>query len=48
MEEEARHVHKKTESGKIISINILKQETEQDKELSKLDDTSREVNSYRE
>ena len=41
MEEQTRHVYKKVESGNIININMLKQEIEQDWELSKLDDTSR-------
>ena len=30
MEEQARHVQRKVESGNIININILKQEIEQD------------------
>ena len=30
MEEQARHVYKKVESGNMININILKQEIEQD------------------
>ena len=47
MEEEARHVYKKVESRNINDINTLKQEIEQDQELSKLDDTSRGINPYR-
>ena len=47
-EEQARHVYKKVESGNIININTLKQEIEQDWELSKLDNTSGDVNPYRE
>ena len=39
-EDQARHVYKKVESGNIINI-------EQDQELSKLDDTSRDINPYR-
>ena len=46
MEEQARQVYKKVESGNIIIINTLKQEIEQDPELSKLDDTSRDINPY--
>ena len=48
MEEQIRQVYKKVESGNIININILKQEIEQDQELNKLDDTSRDINPYRE
>ena len=48
MEEQARHVYKKVESGNIINMNMLKQEIEQYQELSKLDDTSRDVTPYRE
>ena len=44
MEEQARHIYKKVESGNIFNINMLKQEMEQDWELSKLDDTSGDVN----
>ena len=44
MEEQARHIYKKVESGNIININMLKEEIEQDWELSKLDDTSGDIN----
>ena len=47
-EDQARHVYKKVESGNIININTIKQEIEQDQELNKLDDTSRDINPYRE
>ena len=47
-EEQAGHVYKNVESGNKIDINTLKQEIEQDWELSKLDDTSGDINSYRE
>ena len=40
IEEQARHTYKKVESGDIINTSTLKQEIEQDQELSKLDDTS--------
>ena len=36
------------ESGNIININTLKQEIEQDQELNRLDDTSRDINPYKE
>ena len=48
MEEQARNVYKKVESGNIINTNTLKQKIEQDQELSKLDDTSGDINPYRE
>ena len=41
-EDQARHVYKKVETGNIVNTNTLKQEIDQ--ELSKLDDTSRDVN----
>ena len=47
-EDQARHVYKKIESGNIININTLKQEIEQDQQLNKLDDTSGDINPYRE
>ena len=47
-EDQARHVYKKEESHNIININTLKQEIEEDQELNKLDDTSRDINPYRE
>ena len=47
-EDQARHVYKKVESRDIINTNPLKQEIEQDWELNKLDDTSRDINPYRE
>ena len=47
-EEQARNVYKKVESGSMIDINTLKQEIEQEWELSKLDDTSGDINLYRE
>ena len=36
------------EHEKKIDINTLKQEIEQDQELSKLDDISRDINPYKE
>ena len=48
MEEQARHTYKKVESGNVINTNTLKQEIKQDQELSKLDDTSGDINPYRE
>ena len=47
-EDQARHVYRKVESGNIINFSTLKQEIDQDWELNKLDDTSRDINPYRE
>ena len=47
-EEQARHVYKKVESGGTIDTNTLKQEIERVQELSRLDDTSGDINPYRE
>ena len=47
-EEQARHVYKKVESGSIINTDTLQQEIEQEQELNRIDDTSRDVNPYRE
>ena len=47
-EEEARYAHKKTESGGIINTDTLFQEIEQERQLSRIDDTSRETNPYKE
>ena len=47
-EDQTRHVYKKVESGNVNNINTLKQKIEQDWELKRLDDTSRDINPYRE
>ena len=47
-EDQARHTYRKVESGNIIDINTLEQEIDQDWELNRLDDTSRDINPYRE
>ena len=47
-EDQPRHIYKKVESGNIININTLKQEIDQDQELNRLDDTSRDINPYKE
>ena len=41
-------MYKKVESGGTINTNTLKQEIEQERDLSKLDDTSGDINPYRE
>ena len=47
-EEQARHVYKKVELGSIINTDTLQQEREQERELSRIDDTSRDINLYKE
>ena len=47
-QDQARHIYKKVESGNIININTVKHEIEQDWELNKLNDTSGDINPYRE
>ena len=46
-EEQARHVYKKVESGNVINKDMLQQETEQEWELNRIDDTSGDVNLHR-
>ena len=46
-EEQARNVCKKIESGSIINTDILQQEIEQEQDLRRMDNTSRDVNPYR-
>ena len=41
-------MYTKVESGNIININTLKQEIDQDQELNRLADMSRDINPYRE
>ena len=46
--EQARYIYKKTETGKILNIDTMKLETEQEKQLNQMDDDNGEVNPYRE
>ena len=46
--EQARHIYKKVETGKIINVNMVKHEIEQEEQLNQMDDDSGEVNPYRE
>ena len=48
LEEQVRHMYKKVESVGMINTNTLKQEIEQEQDLSKLDDTNGDINPYRE
>ena len=44
MNDQARHVYKKTESGSIINIDTIKQEIDQD--VDKINDTNGKINPY--
>ena len=46
--DQARHIYKKVETGEIINVDTVKHEIEQEKQLSRMDDDSGEVNPYRE
>ena len=43
-----RYIYKKVETGEIINTYMIQQGTEPEKQLGKIDDTSRETNPYRE
>ena len=47
-EDQAKHIYKKVESRNVINIGTVKQETDQDWELNRLDDTSGDINPYKE
>ena len=46
--EQARNIYKKIETGEIINTGMIEQEIEQDRQLDKMDDTSREINPNKE
>ena len=46
--EQTRYIYRKVEMGEIINTDMIEQEIEQEKQLSKIDDTSREINPYQE
>ena len=46
--EQMSYIHKKVETGKMINTNMIKQEKEHERELSKIEDTRRETNPYKE
>ena len=43
-EDQARHIYKKEETGKVINIDIIKEEIQE--EVDKMDDTNGEINPY--
>ena len=46
--EQTRYIYRKVETGEIINIDTIKQEMEQEEQLSKIDDTKGETNPYQE
>ena len=46
--DQARYIHKKVETGGTINTDTVQQEIEQEKQFSRMDDDSGEVNPYRE
>ena len=46
--EQANYIYKKTKLGKLINTETLQQELEHERQLYKIDDTSREINPYKE
>ena len=44
--EQASYVYRKVEMGEMINISTIQQEMEQEEQLNKIDDTSRETNPY--
>ena len=46
--DQARYVYKKVETGGMINTDTVQQEIEQEKQLSRMDDDSGELNPYRE
>ena len=46
--EQRRYIYRKVETGEIINTNTIEQETEQERQLNKIDDTNEETNPYQE
>ena len=46
--EQTRYIYRKVETGDIINTDMIEQEIEHERQLNKIDDTSREINSYQE
>ena len=46
--EQTSYIYKKVETGEMINTDMIKQEIEQEKQLSKIDDTNGETNPYKE
>ena len=46
--EQTRYIYRKVETGEIINTDTIEQEMEQEKQLSRIDDTNGETNPYQE
>ena len=46
--EQTRYLYRKVETGEIIKTDMIEQEIEQERQLNKIDDSSRETNPYKE
>ena len=46
--DQTRYIYKKVETGEMINTGMIQQEMEQEKQLGRIDDTSRETNPYKE
>ena len=42
--DQTKYIYKKVETGEIINMDTIQQETEQEKQLGRIGDTSRETN----
>ena len=45
--DQTKYIYKKVETGEMINTNMIQQEIEQEKQLGRVDDTSRETNPYK-
>ena len=46
--DQTKYIYKKVETGEMINTDTIQQEIEQEKQLGRIDDTSRETNPYKE
>ena len=46
--DQTKYIYKKVETGEMISMDMIQQEIEQEKQLSRIDDRNGEINQYRE
>ena len=46
--DQTRYIYKKVETGEVINTDMIQQEIEQEKQLSRIDDMSEEINPYKE
>ena len=45
---QTRYIYKKVEREEIVNTNMIEQEIEKERQLDKMDDTSGEINPYKE